>query len=106
KTIIKKKVVLDVPGVILLTIGVLCLLLGLNELQNASGIWFIITAVILLSALIIIEKKAEDPILPLNLFGNRLFLVAFLHGILAGWAMFGSLSYIPLFVQAVLGTSA
>lgn len=106
KTIIKKKVVLDVPGVILLTVGVLCLLLGLNELQNASGIWFIITAVILLSALIIIEKKEEDPILPLNLFGNRLFLVAFLHGILAGWAMFGSLSYIPLFVQAVLGTSA
>jgi MFS family permease len=32
--------------------------------------------------------------------------VAFLHGILAGWAMFGSLSYIPLFVQAVIGTSA
>ncbi len=106
KTVVKKKVVLDVPGVILLTIGVLCLLLGLNELQNASGLWFIITALIFLSALILIERKAEDPILPLNLFGNRLFLVAFLHGILAGWAMFGSLSYIPLFVQAVLGTSA
>ena len=106
KTIVKKKVVLDVPGVILLTLGVLSLLLGLNELQNASGIWFIITSVFLLSALIIVEKKAEDPILPLKLFTNRLFLVAFLHGILAGWAMFGSLAYIPLFVQAVIGTSA
>lgn len=106
KTIGKKKVTLDVPGVFLLTFGVLSLLLGLNELQNASGVWFIITAVILLSALIIVEKKAEDPILPLKLFTNRFFLVAFLHGILAGWAMFGSLAYIPLFVQAVIGTSA
>ncbi len=106
ETIVKKKVALDVPGVILLTLGVLSLLLGLNELQNASGIWFIMTALILLSVLVVVEKKAEDPILPLKLFTNRLFLVAFLHGILAGWAMFGSLAYIPLFVQAVIGTSA
>ena len=106
KTNKKKKVILDVPGVVLLTVGVLCLLLGLNEMGNGSSIWFIITAVIFLSALIFVENKAVDPILPLKLFGNRLFLVAFLHGILAGWAMFGSLSYIPLFVQAVIGTSA
>ncbi|PKO06699.1 MAG: MFS transporter [Chloroflexi bacterium HGW-Chloroflexi-3] len=106
KNISKKKVALDVPGVVLLTVGVLSLLLGLNGLENSSSLFFIITAIILLSVLIIIEKRAQDPILPLKLFGNRLFLVAFLHGILAGWAMFGSLSYIPLFVQAVIGTSA
>lgn len=35
-----------------------------------------------------------------------MFAVASAHGLLAGWAMFGSLSFIPLFVQAVLGTSA
>jgi MFS family permease len=29
-----------------------------------------------------------------------------LHGILTGWAMFGSISFIPLFVQSVMGTSA
>jgi MFS family permease len=29
-----------------------------------------------------------------------------MHGILTGWAMFGSISFIPLFVQSVLGTSA
>jgi MFS family permease len=47
-----------------------------------------------------------DPILPLHLFRERLFAVATLQGLLAGWAMFGSISFIPLFVQSVLGTSA
>ncbi|MEO7706330.1 MAG: MFS transporter, partial [Thermoflexales bacterium] len=56
--------------------------------------------------LVIVERRAEDPILPVALFSRRLFLVASGHGLLAGWAMFGSLSFIPLFVQAVLGTSA
>jgi hypothetical protein len=40
------------------------------------------------------------------LFRDRLFAIACLHGVLAGWAMFGSSAYVPLFVQAVLGTSA
>jgi hypothetical protein len=35
-----------------------------------------------------------------------MFAVACANGILAGWAMFGSISFVPLFVQAVLGTSA
>jgi len=35
-----------------------------------------------------------------------IFSVSILHGIFTGWAVFGSLSYVPLFVQAVLGTSA
>ena len=45
-------------------------------------------------------------LLPLSLFGDRLFSTATLHGILTGWTVFGSVSFIPLFVQAVLGTSA
>jgi hypothetical protein len=35
-----------------------------------------------------------------------MFAVACAHGLLAGWVMFGSMSYVPLFVQGVLGTSA
>ena len=105
-TSVNKKITLDVSGTVLLTVGVLSLLLGLNSLENSTSSWFILTSVAFFGTLVFIENKAEDPILPLKLFGNRLFLVAFLHGILAGWAMFGSLSYIPLFVQAVIGTSA
>ena len=101
-----KYVKLDIPGTVLLTIAVLALLLGLTGLENPGSFWFLVVAVVFFIVLIKVEYQSIDPILPLQLFGNRLFLVAFLHGILAGWAMFGSLSYIPLFVQAVIGTSA
>jgi len=97
---------LDVSGTLILTIAILSLLVGLNGLENPSNLWFIAVSVGLFGILFFVEKRAEDPILPLKLFKNRLFVVAFLHGILAGWAMFGSLSYIPLFVQAVVGTTA
>ncbi len=100
------KLKLDVSGTILLTVAVLSLLMGFNGLENPSNLWFIVVSIVLLVVLIFVEKQSLDPILPLKLFKNRLFVVAFLHGILAGWAMFGSLSYVPLFVQAVIGTSA
>jgi hypothetical protein len=60
----------------------------------------------LLVGLVLVEQRAHDPILPFSLFRDRLFATACSHGVLAGWAMFGSLSFVPLFVQAVLGTSA
>lgn len=101
-----KPLKLDVSGTIILTIAVLSLLIGLNGLQNPSNFWFIAVSIGMFAILFFIEKRAGDPILPIKLFKNRLFMVAFLHGILAGWAMFGSLSYVPLFVQAVVGTTA
>ena len=61
---------------------------------------------LLFAALYQVERRAVDPILPLHLFRDRIFSVSILHGIFTGWAVFGSLSYVPLFVQAVLGTSA
>ena len=102
----EKKVQLDIGGAVFLTLSVLFLLLGLNELGQPPSWWFLSAAVGLFIGLYYVEKRAVDPILPLRLFRERLFIIAILHGILAGWAMFGSLSYIPLFVQAVLGTSA
>lgn len=97
---------LDISGTVILSIAVLALLIGSNGLQNPSNFWFIALSVGLFTTLFFVEKRAGDPILPIKLFKNRLFIVAFLHGILAGWAMFGSLSYVPLFVQAVVGTTA
>lgn len=101
-----KKAQLDIPGTIFLIIGVLFFLLGLNALDNPANLWFIFAALVILGLFIMIERKAADPIIPLKLFTNRLFLVAFLQGILAGAAMFGGIAYIPLFVQAVVGTTA
>ncbi|HSM23595.1 MAG TPA: MFS transporter, partial [Anaerolineaceae bacterium] len=91
---------------VILTIAILSLLLGLNGLGNITNLWYLLIAIVFFIALISVEKNASDPIIPFKLFSNKLCLVAIMHGILAGWAMFGSLSYIPLFVQAVIGTTA
>lgn len=96
----------DYLGAILLTLGALALLLGLNELGTPLGWWMFALMLVAFVGLYQVERRAPDPILPLHLFRGRLFNVSILHGIFSGWAVFGSLSYIPLFVQAVLGTSA
>ena len=97
---------IDFAGTVLLSAGVVALLLGLTELQKPLGVGLIGLAAVLFLVLLWVERRAADPILPLPLFKDRLFAVAISQGLLAGWAMFGSTSYIPLFAQAVLGTSA
>ena len=97
---------IDYGGTVLLSASVVALLLGLTDLRNVVG-WVLVTlAAVLFLALLWVERRAADPILPLPLFKDRLFAVAVSQGLLAGWAMFGSTSFIPLFAQAVLGTSA
>ena len=100
------KVKIDFAGAALLTVGGLLLLLGLNELGTPWGGWMLALSLLLFAALVWVEGRAADPILPLTLFRDRLFNVTILHGVFAGMAVFGSISYVPLFVQAVLGTSA
>ncbi|SFI37512.1 drug resistance transporter, EmrB/QacA subfamily [Paenibacillus sp. UNC496MF] len=53
-----------------------------------------------------IESKVKEPIIPLKLFGNRAISVSSIVGFLMGMGMFGAITYIPLFSQAVIGTSA
>ena len=96
---------IDYAGAALLTVSVIMLLLGL--MGSGVSSWVLISvAVVLFVLLLWVERRAADPVLPLPLFRDPLFSVATTHGVLTGWALFGSVSFIPLFVQAVLGTSA
>ena len=95
----------DYAGAALLTAGVVALLLGL--MGSGTSSWILIAgSVVLFIALIWVERRAADPVLPLPLFSDRLFATATAHGLLTGWALFGSVSFIPLFVQSVMGTTA
>ena len=100
------RIQVDYPGAALLTFGALALLLGLNELGTPLGWGCLSISILLFAGLYWVERRAPDPILPLELFRERIFNISVLHGFFAGAAVFGSLSYVPLFVQAVLGTSA
>lgn len=96
---------IDYAGAALLTVGVIMLLLGLMG-SGTSSLLLILGAVVLFLLLVWVERRAVDPVLPLALFRDRLFTTATTHGVLTGWGLFGSVSFIPLFVQSVMGTSA
>ncbi len=96
---------IDYAGAALLTVGVVMLLLGL--MGSGTSSWILISgSVVLFILLVWVERRAADPVLPLSLFGDRLFATATAHGVFTGWALFGSVSFIPLFVQSVMGTTA
>lgn len=63
-----------------------------------------ITLVSLL-AFLYVERRAAEPVLPLRLFANRAFAVASAVGLIVGFAHFGSVTYLPLFLQVVNGAS-
>jgi EmrB/QacA subfamily drug resistance transporter len=62
-------------------------------------------ALVLLAVFVRLEKSADEPILPVSLFRERLFVVASVLTTLLGGVMMGTLTYLPLFVQGVLGGS-
>jgi len=64
-------------------------------------------AVSLLSLLLFIavERKAAEPILPLRLFQRQTFVVTSVVGLIVGFALFGSVTYFPLYLQVVKGVS-
>lgn len=108
----KDKVVIDYAGAGTLVVGVVSFLLGLSlgGKDYPWGSWQIIgllcTAFVFLLAFILIEKKAKDPILSLDLFKNRVFTVINIVGFLMGLGMFGAIMFLPLFLQGVVGISA
>jgi MFS family permease len=65
----------------------------------------IVTGVGLLAVFPLIEHRATEPILPLELFRNRIFAVTSAVGFVVGLALFGSITYLPLYLQVVKGRS-
>src|SRR5205814_6576027 len=63
-------------------------------------------AAILLVVFGIVERRAAEPIIPLSLFRNRIVSVSVLALMLMAIGMFGTILFIPLFIQGVIGTTA
>ena len=96
---------MDYAGAALLTVSVVMLLLGL--MGSGTSSWLLIAGALVLFVLLLwVERRSADPVLPLPLFRDPLFATATAHGVFTGWALFGSVSFIPLFVQSVMGTTA
>ena len=102
---------IDYRGTVLLAIGlsalVLLTTLGGNTYPWASPeiIGMGVLAVVAIVWLVRVEARAAEPILPPSLFRNRVFVVCSAVGLVVGFALFGALTYLPLFQQVVRGLS-
>ncbi|MEZ0068275.1 EmrB/QacA subfamily drug resistance transporter [Streptacidiphilus sp. MAP12-20] len=102
---------IDYLGTLLLASASTCLVLitslgGTTWAWNSTPVWGCgIGAVVLIAAFVLVEQRAAEPVLPLRLFRNRIFTVCSAIGFVVGLCMFGALSYIPLYMQVVNGSS-
>jgi EmrB/QacA subfamily drug resistance transporter len=100
---------IDYLGIVVLSLGVTALVLltslgGTTYAWNSTPIWTCgVLGGVLLIAFAFIERKAKEPVLPLHLFSNRTFSMASVVGFIIGFAMFGAITFLPLFYQVVKG---
>ncbi|MGC9667718.1 MDR family MFS transporter [Planosporangium sp. 12N6] len=103
---------IDWPGAGLLAVGITALVLittwGGNEYawRSAQILGLAALGVVSLGIFLAVERRAPEPILPLNLFANRNFSLISAIGFLLGFAMFGAINFLPLYQQTVQGASA
>ena len=102
---------IDWLGAFLLVTGVSSLLLGLSwggteyAWGSATIIGLFAGAAVLLSLFIVVESRAAEPIVPLRLFKGRSFALGTGATAVLGFAMFGSIIFVPLYLQIVKGAT-
>lgn len=101
----------DYLGFSLLTGGLLAVLFALlgggsaPEVSFANLLLFSV-GVFALVLFVLVERRVTNPIVPMDLFANRLFSVASFGNFAVGGVLFGVSVYLPLFVQGALGGTA
>jgi EmrB/QacA subfamily drug resistance transporter len=107
-----QKPAIDYAGASWLFISITLLLIVLGETSDARAwdsplMYAAIIGVVVFGVLFIrTEQRAVEPIIPLSIFRNPIVAYGSLTGFLTGTAMFGALTFVPLFVQGTLGGSA
>ncbi|MEQ8967051.1 MAG: MFS transporter [Azospirillaceae bacterium] len=101
---------LDVAGAILVTSAVLALVYGVTQLGNngwdaALGIEALVASLVLFVAFWLVEKRAAQPLVPLQILAKRSVLVGNLSGLLAFATETSLVFLMTLYMQEVLGRS-
>ncbi len=108
---VRKQHVIDYAGIVTLTIAASSFIL-FTSLGGSSQAWGSVKSIALLVAgvvftivFILIERRSSEPVLPPSLFANRVFSSASAIGFVVGFAMFGAMTFLPLYFQDVHGAS-
>ncbi len=108
---VRRRHQIDWPGAALLA-GALCAAVLLADLGGAVLPWTSpavlalgASAAVMLALFVVVERRAPEPILPLRLFRDPVFRLTSAISLLAGLALFGAVTYLPLFLQVARGSS-
>lgn len=111
KTARKTTESIDYWGSLLLSMMLIALLLGFSwagtkyDWGSPQIIGMFASAAVLLVLLILVERQAKSPVLPLSMFKNSIVTISNSVGFLMNAGMMGAMMYLPFFVQGVLGIS-
>lgn len=106
----RRRHTLDYAGAGLLTAGCTLLILGLLEGGEAwpwasvPGVGVLAGGAALVGAFLLVERRAAEPVLPLWVFRRRMLVTSTLVSLSVGAVLIGLTSYVPTYVQGVLGT--
>lgn len=102
---------IDYMGSIFLSLAIVALLLGFSwagskyAWSSPQILGLLSAAVVCLVILLLIERKARSPVMPLGLFKNSIVTISNSIGFLMNAGMMGAMIYLPFFVQGVKGVS-
>jgi len=104
---------IDLAGVVFLSAATTCLIFftdfgGKKDQGWDSPLTWLFGAglAVAATAFVMAERRAQDPIIPLSLFRNRVFVNSTAIGFMLGLGMFAALAFVPTFLQMSSGTSA
>ncbi len=109
---VKREHKIDYLGAILMVAATVSILLTVSIYGPEHGwldartIGYFIAGLVLVALFIYWESKAQEPILPLELFKNHTFTITSILGAVIGAGMFGAIVMLPLYLQVVKGASA
>ncbi len=72
---------------------------------DPTGLTLLVGGLVLAVLFVLVELRATEPIIPMRLFRNSVFSLSNGFGFLVGIAMFGSMIYLPVYLQVVSGMS-
>lgn len=107
----RQRPAIDVAGAALMAVMLTSLVLftsfggNIHPWSSPTILGLAALTLITLVGFIMVESRTAEPILPLPLFRNPTFLVACAVGFIVGLAMFGSVTYMPIYLQVVQGVS-
>ena len=103
---------MDYLGMATLILAMVPILLALSwggvqfEWGSPQTIGFLAFGLVMAVAFVVIESRSDSPIIPLDLYRHRTVAVSVIVMFLSGLALYGSVMFVPLFFQGVLGASA